>query len=80
MGREDPTLLKDKHVADWFYEVNKRLFKYRYNPGSNFAEQNNMRWEQMGDLCFYQEKASPYVIQPSSHSLFLNHPLIEIVL
>ncbi|VVM20481.1 hypothetical protein BSPWISOXPB_4342 [uncultured Gammaproteobacteria bacterium] len=44
----DPTLLKDKHVADWFYEVNKRLFKYRYNPGSNFAEQNNMRWEQMG--------------------------------
>jgi hypothetical protein len=45
---KDKSLLKDKRVMDWYYEVNEILFDYRYNPGSNFAEQNNMRWEQMG--------------------------------
>ena len=44
----NPKLLEDKDVSDWFYNVNQLLFDYRYNPGSNFAEQNNMRWEQMG--------------------------------
>jgi hypothetical protein len=44
----NPELLEDKDVKDWFYNVNQLLFDYRYNPGSNFAEQNNMRWEQMG--------------------------------
>ena len=44
----NPELLEDKAVKDWFYNVNQLLFDYRYNPGSNFAEQNNMRWEQMG--------------------------------
>jgi hypothetical protein len=31
-----------------YYTVNELLFKYRYNPGSNFAAQNSMRFEQMG--------------------------------
>ena len=45
---KDPTLLENKDVQDWFYTVNELLFKYRYNPGSNFAAQNSMRFEQMG--------------------------------
>ena len=39
----------DRHeVNKWFDKLNKALFQYRYNPSSNFAAQNSMRWEQMG--------------------------------
>lgn len=45
---KNPDLNNNQQVAKWFDKLNKTLFDYRYNPSSNFAAQNSMRWEQMG--------------------------------
>lgn len=44
----NPDLQKIREVQDWFYEVNQRMFDYRYSPKANFAGQNTERWISMG--------------------------------
>lgn len=44
----DPALNKDKSVREWFEEVNRILFKYRYAPKANFTSQNQQNFKSLG--------------------------------
>lgn len=44
----NPELQRERDVQNWFYEVNQRLFDYRYAPKANFSGQNTERWMSVG--------------------------------
>jgi len=44
----DPYLMKDRDVRLWFEDTTRRLFKYRYDPMSNFAAQNYYNFRGLG--------------------------------
>jgi hypothetical protein len=44
----DPKLMKSYPVRLWFEEVNRILFKYRYEPHANFASQNQQNYKSLG--------------------------------
>lgn len=44
----DPQLNKNREVKDYFYEVNRLLFQYRYAPRANFSSQNQKDYRSLG--------------------------------
>jgi hypothetical protein len=44
----DDYVMKQRGVAQWFEQVNKLLFRYRYADMANFASQNFMGWLELG--------------------------------
>lgn len=44
----NPLLNKDKQVSQWFYDVNRLLFKYRYAPKAGFSSQNQQNYRSLG--------------------------------
>lgn len=44
----DPVLLRDQASMEWFELTNHILYKTRYNPGANFASQQNENYMSLG--------------------------------
>lgn len=54
-----PELNKDKQVQQYFEEVNRRLFKYRYASTANFTSQNQQNFKSIGAFgtgCMFIDK------------------------
>jgi hypothetical protein len=45
---QDAVLMKSHTVKLWFEEVNRILFKFRYEPHANFASQNQQSYKSLG--------------------------------
>lgn len=45
---DNPILQKNRDVRLWFEEVNRLLFKYRYEPRANFSSQNQQNYKSLG--------------------------------
>lgn len=48
LSASSPELMKDRNIRLWFDEVNRLLFKYRYNPRANFSSQMNETYMSLG--------------------------------
>jgi hypothetical protein len=44
----DPNLLKDRETSLWFENLNRKLFKARYAPKTNFISQNQLIYKMLG--------------------------------
>lgn len=65
----DPELNKNRDVKNYFDEVTKLLFKYRYSPNANFAAQNQNNYLSLGafgsgSLFIDDLQATPGTFQP----------------
>ncbi len=48
LGASHPSLNRDRAVREWFEEVTRILFQYRYAPSANFQGQNQQVFQALG--------------------------------